>query len=124
MTKRQLNIKSRTYYHYSDLINVLKFEAGNLKLDKRTWKDLDIYYIGYVDKKPKWNVNSVSPLYLLIKRVYGSVSEKNCNKFFTIDKGDSILKKYDQVFSEIKHHIRKLVIVKLIIIVTMTRLNF
>ena len=53
MTRKQLNIKNRTYYHYNDLINVLKFEASNLKLDKKTWKDLDVYFIGYLDKKPE-----------------------------------------------------------------------
>ena len=88
MATRQLNIKNRTYYFYSDLTNVLDFEANNLKLDKKTWKDIDIYYIGYVDKKPDWNVNSVNPLYLIIIRVYGYFSEKNGNKFLTIDKGD------------------------------------
>ena len=35
MTTRQLNIKNRTYYLYTDLINVLNFEASNLKLDKK-----------------------------------------------------------------------------------------
>ena len=50
MTIKQLNIKNRAYYFYNDLINVLKFEASNLKLDKKTWRDIDIYYIGYVDK--------------------------------------------------------------------------
>ena len=53
MTTSQLNIKNRTYCFYNDLINVLDFEASNLKLDKKTWKDIDIYYIGYVDKKPE-----------------------------------------------------------------------
>ena len=51
MTTRQLNIKNRTYYFYNDLINVLNFEASNLKIDKNDWKDIDIYYVGYVDKK-------------------------------------------------------------------------
>ena len=97
----------RSYYFYNDLINVLNFEASNLKLDKKRWKDIDIYYVGYVDKKPDWNVNSVNPLYLIINSVYGSISEKNGNKFLTIDKGDSVLKKYDQVFSGIKYHIKK-----------------
>ena len=109
MTIRQLNIKNRINYFYNDLINVINFEASNLKLDKKkTWKDLDIYYIGYVDKKPDWNVNSVNTLYLIINRVYGYVSEKNGSKFLVIDKGDSVLKKYDQVFSGIKHHIKKI----------------
>ena len=53
MTTGQLSIKNRTYYHYNDLINVLKFEAGNLKLGEKIWKDLDIYFIGYVDKNPE-----------------------------------------------------------------------
>ena len=85
------------------MINVLNFEASNLKIDKKAWKDIDIYYIGYVDKKREWSVNSVNPLYLLINRVHGYVSE-NSNKFLPIDKGESVLKKYDQVFSGIKHH--------------------
>ena len=41
---------------------------------------------------------------MTINRVYGYVSEKNGNKSLTIDKGDNALKKYDQVFSGIKHH--------------------
>ena len=42
--------KNRSFYFYNDLINVLNFEAGNLKLDKKTWMNLDIYYIDYVNK--------------------------------------------------------------------------
>ena len=49
MTTKQLDIKNRPYYFYNDLINVLNFEAYNLKLDKKTWKDIDIFCIGYVD---------------------------------------------------------------------------
>ena len=43
--------------------------------------DLDIYYIGYVDKKPDWNVNSVNPLYLMINKFnkfYGHIEEEDC----------------------------------------------
>ena len=76
MKTRQLKIKSRSYYFYNDLINILNFEANNLKLDKKNSLGLDIFYIGYVDKKPNWNINSVNPLYLMMNRVYGSVSEK------------------------------------------------
>ena len=70
MTTRQLNIRNRTYYFYNDLINVLNFEANNLKLGKKSWKDTDIYFIGYVDKdKPSdWKVHSVNPLYLIVNR--------------------------------------------------------
>ena len=33
--------------------------------------------------------------------------KKNGNKYLAIDKGDNVLKKYDQMFSGIKHHISK-----------------
>ena len=46
MTPKQLNIKNRSHYFYNDLINVLNFEASNLKIDKKTWKDIDIDFIG------------------------------------------------------------------------------
>ena len=111
MTTTQLNIKNKSYYFYNHLINILNFEANNLKLDKKNSLGLDIFQIGYVDKKPDWNENSVNPLYLLINRVYGIVSEKNGNKYLTIDeidKNDNVLKKYDQVFAGIKYHVEKI----------------
>ena len=81
MTTKQLSIKDRSYYFYNDLINVLNFDECNLKLDKRSWKDIDIYYLGYVDKKPEWHVNSVNHLYFLLKRVYGSILEETDIKY-------------------------------------------
>ena len=42
MAAKQLNIKNRTSYFYNDLINALNFQPNNLKLDKKTWKDIDI----------------------------------------------------------------------------------
>ena len=107
-TTRQLNKENRSNFFYNDLINLLNFEASDLKLDKKTWKDIDINSLGYVDKKPDWNVNSVNPLYLITNRVYGSISEKNGAKYLTINKGDSVLQNYDQVLSGIKYHIDKI----------------
>ena len=116
MTTKQLDIKNKTYYFYNDLINVSNFEPGNLKLDKKkTWKDIDIYYIAYVDKnKPsEWGVKSVNSLYLMVNRVFCFVAEKNGVKYLKIDKvmgnhGDSILSKWNQVFDSIKYHIKKI----------------
>ena len=108
MTTKQINVKNRTYYFYNDLINVSNFEPGNLKLDKKSWNDIDIYYNGYVDKsKPsEWRINSVNPLYLIVNRVFSFVGEKNGVKYLKIAKG-KILNKWDQVFNAIKYHINK-----------------
>ena len=40
MAVKQLDIENRTYYFYSDLLNVLNFEPGNFKLDKKVGKTL------------------------------------------------------------------------------------
>ena len=92
---KQLNIKNRTYYCCNDLINITNFEAYNFKLDKKTSMGLDIYYIGYVDKKPEWNVNSVNPLYLMINRIDGFIEDKNGVKYLNVSdtgKNSEILK--------------------------------
>ena len=108
MTTKQLNIKGRSYYFYNDLISLWNFDERNLKLDKKSWKDIDIYYLGYVDKMPEWNVNSVNQLYFIVNRIYGSILEENGAKYLTIPRPENVLKKYEQVFSEIKQKIKKI----------------
>ena len=115
MTTKQLDIKNRSCYFYNDLINLSNFSTNNLKLDKKTWRDLDIYYIGYADKnKPEdWCVNSVNPLYLMINSVFCFVGEENGVKYQKIGKGnkkleDSILSLWNEVFTGIKHYIKNI----------------
>ena len=48
---RQINIKNRTYYFYNDQINLKDFDARLLKVDKKDYNEIDIYYIGYVTVK-------------------------------------------------------------------------
>ena len=45
---KEINIKNRTYYFYNDVIVIETFDSNMLKLDKKTYKTLDIYNIGYV----------------------------------------------------------------------------
>ena len=48
-----------------------------------------IYYIGYATKKPKYNINNVNPLYLLIGELDGYVEEKEDSKYLNISLTDS-----------------------------------
>ena len=48
---KQINIKNRTYYFYNVQINLKDFDASLLKVDKKDYKDIDIYYIDYVTVK-------------------------------------------------------------------------
>ena len=50
---KQINIKNRTCYFYNDIIDLKNFNAKLLKIDKKSYKDLDIYYIGYITIKKK-----------------------------------------------------------------------
>ena len=50
-TPKQINIKSQTYYFYNDIIDLENFDTGLLKIDKKSYKDINIYNIGYVTKK-------------------------------------------------------------------------
>ena len=62
---RQINIKNRIYYFYNDQINLKDFDARLLKVDKKDYKEIDIYYIGCVTVKKIAtcnNINSVHPL--------------------------------------------------------------
>ena len=110
-TTKQMKIENRTYCFYNDLINMKDFNPKLLKLDKKSSKDITIYYIGYVTKKPEYNANSVNPLYLLVDEIYGLIEEKEGNKYLNIaftDSSSGVLKKYAEVWSGIKDQIKKI----------------
>ena len=48
---KEINIKERTYYFYNDIIDLKTFDSKNLKLDKKAYKEFDIFNIGYVTIK-------------------------------------------------------------------------
>ena len=80
---KQINIKNRTYYFYNDQINLKDFDARLLKVDKKDYKEIDIYYIGYVTVKKIAdcnNINSVNPLYLMIDKMIGHFEENSGNE--------------------------------------------
>ena len=69
---KEINIKNRTYYFFNDMINIRVFDSNLLKIDKKSYKNVDIYYIGYITiiKIDDYeNIYSVNPLYLIIGEV-------------------------------------------------------
>ena len=50
-TTKQINIKNRTFDNINDIIDLEHFDARLLKIDKKSYKDINIYNIGYVTKK-------------------------------------------------------------------------
>ena len=60
---KQINIKNRTYYFYNDMINIKYFDSSLLKLDKKSFKNIAIYYIGFITKNGEYKINGVNPLF-------------------------------------------------------------
>ena len=71
---KEINIKNRTYYFFDDMINIKDFDRNLLKIDKKSYKNIYIYYIGYITMNIDSDyvkINSVSPLYLIIREANG-----------------------------------------------------
>ena len=76
---KQINIKNRTYYFYKDMINLKNFESNLLKILKKHYKEVNIYYIGYIAIKrisDSENIRSVNPLNLLVNHASEYIQEK------------------------------------------------
>ena len=87
-TVKQIDIKNRTYYFYNDIIDLESFKSNLLKIDKKSYKDIGIYNIGYITIKKIGdckNIYSVNPLYLRITHANGYIKEINENKYLVFD---------------------------------------
>ena len=112
-TVKQINIQNRTYQFYKDIINLKNFEPKLLKIDKKSYKNIGIYNIGYITIKKiddSENIYSVNPLYLLVNHASGYIEEKGVNKYLIFDCTDEnkgLLKKYNDVWGGIKNKIKE-----------------
>ena len=96
---KEINKRNRIYYFLDDMIKIKDFNPDLLKIDKKSYKNTDIYYIGYITMKYFYyvKINSVNPLQLIIDKVDGYIEEKNENKHVTLvstDKNKEVLIKY------------------------------
>ena len=111
---KQIDIKNRTYYFYNDIIDLKDFDARLLKIDKKSYKNIGIYNIGYITIKKIddcKNIYSVNPLYLRINHASGYIEEKGINKYLVFDSTDEnkeLLKKYNDVFNGIRDKIEEI----------------
>ena len=111
---KQINIKNRTYYFYSDIIDLEYFKSNLLKIDKKSYKNIDIYNIEYITIQKIddcENINSVNTLYLRITHASGYIEEKHGNIYLIFDSTDGnqeLFKKYNDVFNGIRDEIKEI----------------
>ena len=102
---KELNIKNQTYYFLDDMIDIRNFHSKLLKINKKPYKDVNIYYIGYITIKKFSdceNIHSFNPLYLIFHFVTGHFKEKYGEKYLIIDSTEKCKKVFSGIISEIK----------------------
>ena len=114
---KEINIKNRTYYFFDDMINIKDFDPNLLKIDKKSYKNIDIYYIGYITVKDSYyvKINSVNPLYLIISEADGYIKEKNGSKYLVFDsanENNELLKNIINLGMGLKMRLGPLMLVK------------
>ena len=67
-------------------MNINNFGSKNIKTDEKSYKNILIYYVGYVRiKDSKYiKINNVSPLYLIFNKVNAYFEKLNENKYLTL----------------------------------------
>ena len=73
------------------MINIKDFDSSLLKIDKKSYKNIGIYNMGYITIKKTddyENIYSVKLLYLMIGKVIGHIEENNWNKCLAFDSSD------------------------------------
>ena len=86
------------------MINLNILDSNLLKIDKKHYKGINIYYIRYITIKKIddcENIYSTSLLYLIINHTSGYIEEKNEIKYFIfgnyVNENKALLKKYADV---------------------------
>ena len=44
----QINIKNHTCYFFKDMINIKDFDLSLIEIDKKSYKNIDIYNVDYI----------------------------------------------------------------------------
>ena len=107
-TTTKINIKNRTYYFHNDIINFYEFNESKIKVDKKDFSDIDIYYLGYEHKREilECNViNSVNPLYLRIININGQFEKGKDDAWYLVISDKDVYKKLVDIFESITNKI-------------------
>ena len=74
--------------------------------------DVDIYYIGYVVNKPQYDINSVNPLYLIIRNLVGRIEkiQGSSDRYLVVDENNKkLINVFDKLWKFIKDEINRLI---------------
>ena len=48
---KEIDTKAHTYYFFNDMIHTKNFDSNRIKIDKKSYMNINIYYIGCITIK-------------------------------------------------------------------------
>ena len=93
------------------IIYIENVYPNNIRTDEKSYKNILIYYIGYVTIKKDLQTDSVNPLYFVFIKVNGCCEEINRNKYLTLvstNESKEKIKKYEELWVKIRDLIRSI----------------
>ena len=107
-----LKIKTKTNYYCDDMVYLGDFDVKLVKVVKRESRiGVDIYYIGYV-LEPEDDINSINPLYLIVKRLLGRIEkiEGSSDRYLVVDENNKeVINVFDKLWKFIEDEINRFI---------------
>ena len=97
---KHISNKNRTYYFFNDMTNIKNLGSKLLKINKMSYRNIDIYYIWYITIKNIGNyenTHSVNPLYLIASKADAYIEESNGDKYLVFASTDKKQRSIDKV---------------------------
>ena len=113
MVVESLKIKNRSNYYWDEMVYLDDFDVKLVKVVRPESRiGVDIYYIGYVVNKPRYDINSVNPLYLIVKNLMGPLEkiEGSSDRYLVVDESNKeVISVFDQLWKFIEDEINRLI---------------
>ena len=106
MVIKQLVLKKRSQYFFSNSVLLKDFDKTKLKIVRHDCLDRYVYHIDYAK-----SINNVNPLYLIIPEFYRYIEEHEGHKYLNIaliEMNNDVLGEHERMWDEIFKKIKKL----------------
>ena len=112
MVAESLKIKSKSNYFWDNMVYLDDFDVKLVKVVRRESRiGVDIYYIGYV-LKPDDYINSINPLYLIVRHLFGRVEkiQGSSDRYLVVDENNKeVINVFHKLWKFIKDEINRLI---------------
>ena len=89
------------------------FNVDLIKIVRRESRiDVDIYYIEYVVNKAQNNINSINPLYLIVRHLFGRVEkiQGSSDRYLVVDENNKeVINVFNKLWKFIEDEINRLI---------------